>query len=542
MAIKIEQYQKTADGSYQLMYPKTQADCVLVSSGGNLQTKLSDIDKKVTYELTCNKTGNTYALSGIPSVEGLVSCFFEADEDFASGDGFTVGGTAYSVQTLDGNTLTTGAFKAGAVVPVIIDTEGQKINFKMGGSRQAGTRLVTEIFVGDPSGTESTQTWTCPEGVTQARVRLFGAGGNGGGRNSGGYFFPRGGGGGHMVAENLSVTPGHSYSITFEPRSTTDPNGTGSPTKFENLLTASGGTGGTGNRTDSGCGGTGGGGAGIAVTSGTSTNYITSGGNGSYGGGGGSGTYYDGDDYNFTMHPGSGGKYGGGGGAGYNDYGGSSQYNQYIDGISFIGETINGSVNDQTADPGKTEQNPSFRKGLGGVGDGYALRATDISPNDVRRGVNTTVNNYGITPLDFKGQGNPGQTTQVSRSPYEGMVGTGHGFGGGGGFGGNGGDGGEYGGGGGGGYGGNGGNGGQYAGGGGGGYGADGGNASEYCGGGGGGYGPLGKGGDGETVTQVYDTYVTNNCDGGLAAGGGGQRYGEGGKGGPGVCIIQYYL
>ena len=61
MAIKIEQYQKTADGSYQLMYPKTQADCVSVSSGGNLQTKLSDIDKKVTYELTCSKTGSTHA-------------------------------------------------------------------------------------------------------------------------------------------------------------------------------------------------------------------------------------------------------------------------------------------------------------------------------------------------------------------------------------------------------------------------------------------------------------------------------------------------
>ena len=146
MAIKIEQYQKTADGSYQLMYPKTQADCVSVSSGGNLQTKLSDIDKKVTYELTCSKTGSIHALSGFPSVTGLVSCVFKADKDYAANDGFTVNSTSYSVQTLDGKALTAGAFKAGAVVPVIIDTVGKKINFKMGGSRQAGTRLVTEIF------------------------------------------------------------------------------------------------------------------------------------------------------------------------------------------------------------------------------------------------------------------------------------------------------------------------------------------------------------------------------------------------------------
>lgn len=83
MAIKIEQYQKTADGSYQLMYPKTQADCVSVSSGGNLQTKLNNIDKKVTYELTCNKTGSTYALSSFPSVTGLVSCVFKAVKDYA---------------------------------------------------------------------------------------------------------------------------------------------------------------------------------------------------------------------------------------------------------------------------------------------------------------------------------------------------------------------------------------------------------------------------------------------------------------------------
>ena len=51
MAIKIQQRRKIGVDTYEEMYPKTQADCVSVSSGGNLQTKLSDIDKKVTLSL-----------------------------------------------------------------------------------------------------------------------------------------------------------------------------------------------------------------------------------------------------------------------------------------------------------------------------------------------------------------------------------------------------------------------------------------------------------------------------------------------------------
>lgn len=519
MAIKIEQYQKTADGSYQLMYPKTQADCVSVSSGGNLQTKLSDIDKKVTYELTCSKTGSTHALSGFPSVTGLVSCVFKADKDYAANDGFTVNSTSYSVQTLDGKALTAGAFKAGAVVPVIIDTVGKKINFKMGGSRQAGTRLVTEIF----SQESGSKVWKCPDGVSQVRVRLFGGGGNGG--NS---YYPRGGGGGHMCFQVLDLTPDQNYTITFGARSS---DGTGGTTGFGSLLSASGGNNGQGNRSDSGAGGTGGGGGN------TSNSY--SGGDGSYGGGGGAGVP-DSSSSSSSDIPGSGGKYGGGGGsAKYSYNGGSSQYKQYIDGISFIGKTINGAVNTETVDPEKTESSSAYRKGLGGIGDSFAVKSSDISPNDVRRGADTITNDYGVELIEFTGAGNPGKTTYVDRSNPT----TGRGYGGGGGFGGNGGDGGEYGGGGGGGYGGNGGKGGQYAGGGGGGYGSTGGAGSTNCGGGGGGYGPFGKGGDGQIITSESSVlYATNNCDGGLAAGGGGQMYGEGGKGGPGVCIIQYYL
>lgn len=533
MAIKIEQYQKTTDGSYQLMYPKTQADCVSVSSGGNLQTKLSDIDKKVTYELTCSKTGSTHALSGFPSVTGLVSCVFKADEDYAANDGFTVNSTSYSVQTLDGKALTAGAFKAGAVVPVIIDTVGKKINFKMGGSRQAGTRLVTEIFVGDPAGNQSEQTWHRPEGVTQARVRLFGAGGNGG--NS---YAQCGGGGGHMCFKVLDVSSKDTYTITFEART----GSSGGPTKFEQLMTASGGS--SGNHMSSfiinsdftryamGCGGSGGGAGPGSWGDGNDRYY--NGGIASYGGGGGGAR--GGTNSSDGGAGGYGGKYGGGGGTAKTS-GSPSQYNQYIDGISFIGKTINGSVNTETEDP--VDGDTTFRKGLGGESGSY-----DGTRQPSENGVNTENNDYGIGPLDFKGQGNAG--TNASTIIVSG------GFGGAGGFGGNGGNGGSGGvgngnyecggGGGGGGFGGNGGNGSEYAGGGGGGYGADGGNASPYCGGGGGGYGPFGKGGDGVMLVEGSTSTYLNNTDGGFAAGGGASNHGPVGKGGPGVCIIQYYL
>ena len=532
MAIKIEQYQKTADGSYQLMYPKTQADCVSVSSGGNLQTKLSDIDKKVTYELTCSKTGSTHALSGFPSVTGLVSCVFKADKDYAANDGFTVNSTSYSVQTLDGKALTAGAFKAGAVVPIIIDTVGKKINFKMGGSRQAGTRLVTEIFVGDPAGNQSEQTWHRPEGVTQARVRLFGAGGNGG--NS---YAPCGGGGGHMCFKVLDVSSKDTYTITFESRTANS----GGPTKFEQLMTASGGS--SGNHMSSfiinsdftryamGCGGSGGGAGPGSAGDGNDRYY--NGGIASYGGGGGGAR--GGPRSSYGGDGGYGGKYGGGGGTAKTS-GSPSQYNQYIDGISFVGKTINGSVNTETEDP--VDGDTTFRKGLGGESGSY--NGTRLPPED---GVNTENNDYGIGPLDFKGQGKAGKNTST--------IIVSSGFGGAGGFGGNGGNGGsggvgnsDYecgGGGGGGGFGGNGGNGNEYAGGGGGGYGADGGNASPLCGGGGGGYGPFGKGGDGVMLVEGSTTYL-NNADGGFAAGGGASDCGPVGKGGPGICIIQYYL
>lgn len=176
MAIKIQQRRKIGVDTYEEMYPKTQADCVSVSSGGNLQTKLSDIDKKVTYELTCSKTGSTYALSEFPSVTGLVSCVFKADKDYAVNDGFTINGTDYTVQTLDGKALTAGAFKAGAVVPIIIDTAGKKINFKQAGGQLS---LPAEAYVMIASYTAN-GTFTAPVSG-KYRVTCIARGGSGGG-------------------------------------------------------------------------------------------------------------------------------------------------------------------------------------------------------------------------------------------------------------------------------------------------------------------------------------------------------------------------
>lgn len=312
-----------------------------------------------------------------------------------------------------------------------------------------------------------------------------------------------------MCFKVLDVSSKDTYTITFEART----GSSGGPTKFEQLMTASGGS--SGNHMSSffinsdftryamGCGGSGGGAGPGSWGDGNDRYY--NGGIASYGGGGGA---RGGTNSNDGGAGGYGGKYGGGGGTAKTS-GSPSQYNQYIDGISFIGKTINGSVNTETEDP--VDGDTTFRKGLGGESGSY-----NGTRQPSENGVNTENNDYGIDPLDFKGQGKAG--TNASTIIVSG------GFGGAGGFGGNGG------------------NGSEYAGGGGGGYGADGGNAGPYCGGGGGGYGPFGKGGDGVMLVEDSTTTYLNNTDGGFAAGGGASNRGPVGKGGPGVCIIQYYL
>jgi hypothetical protein len=94
-------------------------------------------------------------------------------------------------------------------------------------------------------GITSTTNWTCPSGVTQITVELWGAGGGNGGGS-----FPQSGGNGGYNRNTFTVVPGNIYSITIgnggNGNTSTPPynGGAGGSSSFAGLLSAPGGNGG----------------------------------------------------------------------------------------------------------------------------------------------------------------------------------------------------------------------------------------------------------------------------------------------------------
>lgn len=96
---------------------------------------LNELSKNSVWPLTCTTTDTTHALTGLNGAEGLLTCAFTADADFADGNTFTVDGESYAIKMQDGSDAKAGLFVAGAKVQVLIDTEGQSVNFKAGGGK-----------------------------------------------------------------------------------------------------------------------------------------------------------------------------------------------------------------------------------------------------------------------------------------------------------------------------------------------------------------------------------------------------------------------
>ena len=171
-------------------------------------------------------------------------------------------------------------------------------NSKSYDSRPRGQQTYTS------SGTYS---WTCPSGVTSVSVVCVGGGGggNGGGNGVGGA--GGGGGGGLGYKNNISVTPGQSYTVVVGgggagdawdgPPYSTNPADSGGDSYFIDATTVKGGGGGGGNGNSGAAGGSGGtyvgdGGGngnsgGTGSGSGSGTGYLPATG----GGGGSTGTY-----------------------------------------------------------------------------------------------------------------------------------------------------------------------------------------------------------------------------------------------------------
>ena len=149
--------------------------------------------------------------------------------------------------------------------------------------------------------TPGTTTWTCPAGITEARVIVIGGGGGGGG--SGG-----GAGGGAALKKYTNLSPGTAYSLTV---------GAGG----QRLNSSNGNNGGTSEFQGPGVtvSATGGAGWGNGGNSGTYGGGGGSGSNGDINGTGGNGSPYDNDPvsaYGYTTNPQGNGVDGGGGGGG----------------------------------------------------------------------------------------------------------------------------------------------------------------------------------------------------------------------------------
>ena len=80
---------------------------------------------------TC--ANNVHILTGLDGKSGIISMQFKATEGFAEGDTFTIDGTEYIAQQMNGEALSDGFFAAGAAVSCVVDTESRVVNFKGGG-------------------------------------------------------------------------------------------------------------------------------------------------------------------------------------------------------------------------------------------------------------------------------------------------------------------------------------------------------------------------------------------------------------------------
>ena len=193
--------------------------------------------------------------------------------------------------------------------------------------------------------TQQTYSWTAPAGVTSVSVVAVGAGGGGIGPGGGQNYGIGGGGGGLGYKNNISVTPGQSYTVKVGGKGNRGAHGSGqtdptspSPNKgdsyFIDASTVRGG-GGEGGYSSSnggrggdytGDGGGNGGRGGPSVNSGG--NKGGGGGAGGYAGNGGDGMNAGGNGGTGTAGQGGagGGSFGGGGGVGLNGQGTSANF------------------------------------------------------------------------------------------------------------------------------------------------------------------------------------------------------------------------
>lgn len=217
--------------------------------------------------------------------------------------------------------------------------------------------------------TAGTYSWTCPAGVTSVSVVCVG----GGGGNAGGG--ASAGGGGLGYKNNISVTPGSSYTVVV---------GAGGNTQYDSPLNNGGDSyfistsivrGGGGKGYYGGGGYAGGTYTGDGGGNGGSGGYNAGGGAGGYSGNGGNGSSANGT-------PGTDGAGGGGGGAGFNAGAGG--------GVGILGQGANGTGSTGSGNPGSGGSGVLYGGGGASNGGSGAVRIIWAGGSGVTRAFPST--------------------------------------------------------------------------------------------------------------------------------------------------------
>jgi len=265
-----------------------------------------------------------------------------------------VGGGAISSYTAFANCGLLTASGASSPLTVTGLTTGTTYTFKVIATNvfgpsypSAASNSATPVAIGQDAYTSAgTFSWVAPSGVTSVSVVTV-AGGGGGGMGAGSRFGSGGGAGALAYTNNVSVTPGNTYTLIVGSggpgRASTSGSGSGTNGGFSRFIgnacatvRANGGTAGTyagcsyspGGTVSSGTGGSGGCGGR------SSTSFVSAGGGGGAGGYSGNGGRAGGAGCSFnTFDNGQCGS-GGGGGGGTNASGGG--------GVGLLGQGSNG--------------------------------------------------------------------------------------------------------------------------------------------------------------------------------------------------------
>ena len=104
------------------------------------EERLNRLRMGTNYELSCEKVGGVFNLTGLPAeASGKVICFFRVPQALEKNDSWTLNSEAYTAKTADGKGLKPSSFVADAILTCVADTQAKELHFSSLGSGGGGT-------------------------------------------------------------------------------------------------------------------------------------------------------------------------------------------------------------------------------------------------------------------------------------------------------------------------------------------------------------------------------------------------------------------